>query len=217
MKHFVFIFYILFALFIPFFISANEKEESSDLIEIMQMSSSKFYFFKNGQRLYSKSMITYALKDDPLALEEYRKARNARGGMSAMVGLGIGISSFSTFMVMYSLIFLSLYSGSYYSTYYYTDYSYNYRPSIVTNPWLWITVGFGTSFIGSIIMWVVGAKYRRYYKNKEVEAIKGYNKRKNDNLSQNDKKMKIHYAFCPSLSFDKDLNPYAGMLFELKF
>lgn len=182
----------------------DETENNKDLIKIVQKSSTRFRFYKNDELLYSKWLIADAIKDVPKAQEAFLSAHRGYVRSCVMLGLGIGFASLSSYMLVFSSIFLSLNTGPYIHT------LYDYYP--IYNVWFWITAGFGLSLIGSIVMWALGAVYKGIFRLKKVDAISFYNREKKKNS-----KREVLFTLAPHFSLDKNFDPNTGIILSAKF
>jgi len=208
------IYFILIIIFVAINLNlyGAESEKDQGLIDIIQKSKTKFYFYQEGKRLYSKKLVLRAMSDIPEVANLYELIHKKYVGMNVIMGLGIGFAGASSVVFLEFLILTMLDSSLYYPY----NQNENYPLGILTNYLFWGTVGSGVSLIASIVMWIVGARYRVYFRIKRAEAVRLYNKKKKK-ISEEDTEGEVSVWFKPDIKINKEMAPNIRIAFSVNF
>lgn len=206
-----YLFVILLFLTLPSLeLFSNEKDNSEGLIRIEQKSKTKFRFYQGDKRLYSKTKVLEAMSDIPKVANLYEIIHKKYVGMNVMMGLGIGFAATSSYVFLFFLLSV-LFDFAYFPSYYTYD-----TANIITNYSFWGTIGSGASLIASIVMWVIGARYRVYFRVKRADAVKLYNKKKKK-INEEESDSEISIWFKPDINFNNDMTPNIRVAFSVSF
>jgi hypothetical protein len=167
---------LIFTLFLSADETADTKKNNDEIKFIQLFSVSNYSYYKHGLRLYFKDDFVNAMSDNKEALDMYLSALNKYYGLSAMLGIGIGLSAATTF-----------------STFIFSILAMSFNPVFIG-----LAPASGFLFVGGIIMWGCGAYHRAYFKKKIHEAVLFYNSKQKENKTSSIER-NLYFSAMPIL------------------